>query len=76
MVTRLMSNVTALMRLRGTTNVEDEINEMAEEGKTSLATGRFSIAQLLKAKDLRLALIIAIVLQVAQQLSGINAVST
>ena len=55
-------------------HVEHEIEEMHAEAKESAAAGSFTLSQLFSSPDLRLPLIIAILLQVAQQWSGINAV--
>lgn len=50
------------------------MEEMRTEGKQAMAQPAFSAKLLLTSPELRMPLIIAILLQVAQQWSGINAV--
>ena len=64
----------ALNRLRKNQNVEDEIEEMKAEKLAQQAGTQTTMFTLLRLPTLRMPLIIAIVMQVSQQLSGINAV--
>lgn len=64
----------ALQKLRGYHDVEDEIEEMRVEARKASSVKTFTLKQLLTTPDLKLPIIIAIVCQVAQQWSGINAV--
>ncbi|KAK0061229.1 solute carrier family 2 facilitated glucose transporter member 1 [Biomphalaria pfeifferi] len=66
--------VEALKKFRGTDNVSDEIEEMRLEASKSVSVKNFSIKELLVAPELRMPVIIACVLQISQQWSGINAV--
>lgn len=65
----------ALRKLRGYFDVEDEIDEMKVEARKSQSVESFTLKQLLTTVDLRWPVIIACVLQISQQWSGINAVS-
>ena len=75
--------VSALQWLRGCEDVTADMEEMETEctdqaddspdGDSAAET--YTMKMLLTAKDLRLPLLIAVMLQVSQQLSGINAVS-
>jgi SP family facilitated glucose transporter-like MFS transporter 1 len=67
--------ISALRKLRGYYDVEDEIDEMKVEARKSQSVQSFTLKQLLTTVDLRWPIIIACVLQVSQQWSGINAVS-
>ncbi|ESO91108.1 hypothetical protein LOTGIDRAFT_228693 [Lottia gigantea] len=64
----------ALQKLRGYDDVNDEIEEMTIESKKNLQTTNFSMHQLLTTPELRFPTVIACLLQVTQQWSGINAV--
>ncbi|XP_074655547.1 solute carrier family 2, facilitated glucose transporter member 1-like [Tubulanus polymorphus] len=64
----------ALRRLRNSTDINNEIEEMKQEAKEAQASGTFTCCQIFQQRDLRMPLLIAVVLQVAQQWSGINAV--
>ncbi|CAL1535382.1 unnamed protein product [Lymnaea stagnalis] len=64
----------ALIKFRGTDNVSDEIEEMKMEAKKSHGVKNYSLKELLTAPELRMPVIIACVLQISQQWSGINAV--
>ncbi|XP_007550137.1 solute carrier family 2, facilitated glucose transporter member 3 [Poecilia formosa] len=64
----------ALERLRGTNDVNDDIKEMKEEGMKMAMEKKVSIPELFRSPKYRQPIIIAIVLQLSQQLSGINAV--
>lgn len=61
--------------MRGYFDVEDEIDEMKVEARKSQSVESFTLKQLLTTVDLRWPVIIACVLQISQQWSGINAVS-
>lgn len=65
----------ALKRLRGYDDVEDEMDEMRQEARKAESVETFTMKKLLTSPELKLPLIIAVVMQVAQQWSGINAVS-
>lgn len=66
----------ALVHLRGTEDVEDDIQEMKEEGMKMSLEKKVTIPELFLSPLYRQPIIIAIVLQLSQQLSGINAVSS
>jgi hypothetical protein len=63
------------VRLRGTEDVTDDLQEMKEEGMKMALEKKVTIPELFRSPVYRQPLIIAIVLQLSQQLSGINAVS-
>uniref|UniRef100_A0A8C2C3V7 Solute carrier family 2 member 3b n=1 Tax=Cyprinus carpio TaxID=7962 RepID=A0A8C2C3V7_CYPCA len=63
-----------LIRLRGYSDVEDDIREMKEEAMKMSMEKKVSIPELFRNSAYRQPIIIAIVLQLSQQLSGINAV--
>ena len=64
-----------LQRLRGWQDVETELDEMRLEDQSEQAEGRLSVLSLLSQRSLRWQLISIIVLNMGQQLSGVNAVS-
>ncbi|KAM4652856.1 solute carrier family 2, facilitated glucose transporter member 5-like [Discoglossus pictus] len=64
----------ALQRLRACDNVDDEIKEMYQEDQSEKAEGRLSVRNLCSFRPLRWQLISIIVMNMGQQLSGINAV--
>lgn len=64
-----------LVRLRGCEDVTDDIQEMKEEGMQMAMEKKVTILELFRSPNYRQPIIIAIVLQLSQQLSGINAVS-
>ncbi|XP_078108834.1 solute carrier family 2, facilitated glucose transporter member 1 [Sander vitreus] len=64
----------ALVRLRGCEDVSDDIQEMKEEGMKMAMEKKVTIPELFRSPNYRQPIIIAIVLQLSQQLSGINAV--
>lgn len=66
--------VQALNKLRGTTDVMMDIEEMRIEQEHQLREQRLSVSRLLQIQALRIPLLISVVLQLGQQLSGINAV--
>lgn len=64
-----------LQRLRNQTDVDDEIEELYREGKESGdSSSAVSFKELLTAKEFRWPLITVVVLQLTQQLCGINAI--
>lgn len=65
----------ALVRLRGSEDVSDDIQEMKEEGMKMALEKKVTIPELFRSRNYRQPIVIAIVLQLSQQLSGINAVS-
>lgn len=66
---------TALRRLRNSNQVEEDIEEMRAEERAQQSESSISIMELICSPTLRAPLIIGIVMQLSQQLSGINAVS-
>jgi hypothetical protein len=64
-----------LERLRNTSNVQYELDEMNNEAKESKSDESVSIVELFTLKELRWPLITSLVIQMSQQLCGINAVS-
>lgn len=67
--------VSALRRLRASNQVEEDIEEMRAEERAQQAEATISMLQLICSPTLRSPLIIGVVMQLSQQLSGINAVS-
>lgn len=63
------------MRLRGYEDVSKEMQEMKEEGIKMNMEKRMTIPELFRTAVYRQPLLIAIMIQLSQQLSGINAVS-
>ncbi|XP_026759579.2 glucose transporter type 1-like [Galleria mellonella] len=64
----------ALTKIRGTNQINDEINDMHVEDQAAKEEDKFSIADLFKISSLRTPLLIGIVMHLSQQLGGINAV--
>ncbi|KAL0985137.1 hypothetical protein UPYG_G00153330 [Umbra pygmaea] len=64
----------ALVRLRGCEDVSDDIQEMKEEGMKMAMEKKVTIPELFRSSTYRQPIMIAIVLQLSQQFSGINAV--
>lgn len=64
----------SLIWLRGTEDVGEEMEEMRKEGVEQRNSVKFSVSDLYRNAELRWPLIISLVMQLAQQLSGINAV--
>ncbi|XP_068096798.1 solute carrier family 2, facilitated glucose transporter member 5 isoform X2 [Hyperolius riggenbachi] len=64
----------SLQRLRGWDDVDNEIKEIYQEDQSEKAEGRLSVKNLCSFRPLRWQLICIIVLNMGQQLSGINAV--
>ncbi|CBY11677.1 unnamed protein product [Oikopleura dioica] len=63
-----------LKKVRGTDDVEDELDEMKAEHEKSLSEENMSIGALFTSKDVRWQLISIAAMMIAQQMSGINAV--
>lgn len=64
----------ALRRLRASNQVEEDIEEMRAEERAQQAESSTTMMELLCSPTLRVPLMISVVLQLSQQLSGINAV--
>ena len=64
----------ALKKLRGTNDIEEELQEIRAEGNHSENSESMSVLQLLTNKKLRLALFITVCMHLSQQLSGIVAI--
>ncbi|NXU89749.1 GTR3 protein, partial [Xiphorhynchus elegans] len=64
-----------LQKLRGTQDVSQDIQEMKEESAKMSQEKKATVPELFRSPSYRQAIIIAIMLQLSQQLSGINAVS-
>ncbi|EEB19241.1 glucose transporter, putative [Pediculus humanus corporis] len=64
----------ALRRLRASNQVEEDIEEMRAEQRAQQAEATISMTELICSPTLRAPLIIGVVMQLSQQLSGINAV--
>ncbi|XP_034030470.1 solute carrier family 2, facilitated glucose transporter member 3 [Thalassophryne amazonica] len=64
----------ALVRLRGHEDVNADIQEMREEKMKMAMEKKVTIPELFRSRNYRQPIIIAIILQLSQQLSGINAV--
>uniref|UniRef100_A0A4W3H3B4 Solute carrier family 2 member 1 n=1 Tax=Callorhinchus milii TaxID=7868 RepID=A0A4W3H3B4_CALMI len=64
-----------LKKLRGTTDVSSDLQEMKEESRQMMREKKVTIPELFRSPLYRQPLLIAVVLQLSQQLSGINAVS-
>ncbi|KAF3860329.1 hypothetical protein F7725_000584, partial [Dissostichus mawsoni] len=63
----------ALQRLRGREDVDAELSEMRLEDQSEKAEGRLSVLSLLSQRSLRWQLISIVVMNMGQQLSGVNA---
>ncbi|XP_053546167.1 solute carrier family 2, facilitated glucose transporter member 1 [Bombina bombina] len=63
-----------LKKLRGTTDVSADMQEMKEESRQMMREKKVTILELFRSPLYRQPIFIAIVLQLSQQLSGINAV--
>ncbi|GJQ85128.1 Glut1 [Trypoxylus dichotomus] len=64
----------ALRRLRASNQVEEDIEEMRAEQRAQTAEASISMMELICSPTLRMPLVIGIVMQLSQQLSGVNAV--
>ena len=65
----------ALVRLRGTEDVSKDMQEMKEESSKMAMEKKVTILELFRTAAYRQPLLIAVMLHLSQQLSGINAVS-
>ncbi|KAK5621756.1 Solute carrier 2, facilitated glucose transporter member 1 [Crenichthys baileyi] len=65
---------TVLKKLRGMTDVSADMQEMKEESRQMMREKKVTILELFRSPLYRQPLIIAVTLQLSQQLSGINAV--
>ncbi|XP_037534624.1 solute carrier family 2, facilitated glucose transporter member 1 [Nematolebias whitei] len=65
---------TILKKLRGTTDVSADMQEMKEESRQMMREKKVTILELFRSPLYRQPLLIAVMLQLSQQLSGINAV--
>ncbi|XP_045107188.1 glucose transporter type 1-like isoform X7 [Portunus trituberculatus] len=63
----------ALRRLRASSHVEEDIEEMRAEEAASQTEAHMTMLQLVRNSNLRMPLTIGVVMQLSQQLSGINA---
>ncbi|XP_055078775.1 solute carrier family 2, facilitated glucose transporter member 1a isoform X2 [Periophthalmus magnuspinnatus] len=63
-----------LQRLRGWEDVDEELSEMRVEDQSERAEGRLSVLALLSKRSLRWQLISIVVMNMGQQLSGVNAI--
>uniref|UniRef100_A0A3Q0RF25 Solute carrier family 2 member 1a n=1 Tax=Amphilophus citrinellus TaxID=61819 RepID=A0A3Q0RF25_AMPCI len=63
-----------LIKLRGTDEVSEEMEEMKEESQQMMKEKKVTIPELFRAPMYRQPIFVAIMLQLSQQLSGINAV--
>nr|XP_061826172.1 solute carrier family 2, facilitated glucose transporter member 1-like [Nerophis lumbriciformis] len=63
-----------LVKLRGSDDVSEDMMEMKEESQLMMTETKVTIAQLLRSPVYRQPIIVAVMLQLSQQLSGINAV--
>ena len=66
----------ALEWLRGTHDVQGELDLIKSEAEAQSSAGKVTLLQMLSNTTLRTPLIIAVVVMLAQQLSGINAVGS
>lgn len=66
----------ALTWLRNTNNVQDEMAEMRNEAEAAKLVPSVSVREIIWNPTLRIPLVISLMMMLAQQLSGINAVST
>ncbi|XP_077364111.1 solute carrier family 2, facilitated glucose transporter member 3-like isoform X2 [Festucalex cinctus] len=64
----------ALVRLRGSSDVTSDLQEMKEESSKMALEKKVTIPELFRCPAYRQPLLIAVMLQLSQQLSGINAV--
>lgn len=67
--------ITVLVLLRGNDDIENDVQEMKEEANKLVMEKTVSILELFRNPVYRQPIIIAIVMNLSQQLSGINAVS-
>ncbi|KAM8868742.1 solute carrier family 2, facilitated glucose transporter member 1 [Synchiropus picturatus] len=65
---------TVLKKLRGTSDVSMDMQEMKEESRQMMREKKVTIPELFRSPLYRQPLLVAVILQLSQQLSGINAV--
>ncbi|XP_060925796.1 solute carrier family 2, facilitated glucose transporter member 1 [Limanda limanda] len=65
---------TVLKKLRGTTDVSADMQEMKEESRQMMREKKVNIKELFMSPHYRQPLLVAVILQLSQQLSGINAI--
>ena len=70
-----LSSSAVLQRLWGTEDVAQDIQEMKDESMRMSQEKQVTVLELFRAPNYRQPIIISIMLQLSQQLSGINAVS-
>ncbi|XP_077474071.1 solute carrier family 2, facilitated glucose transporter member 1-like [Stigmatopora argus] len=63
-----------LVKLRGSADVSEDMMEMKEESRKMMVEKKVTIAELVRSPIYRQPLLVAVMLQLSQQLSGINAV--
>ncbi|XP_060913904.1 solute carrier family 2, facilitated glucose transporter member 1-like [Labrus mixtus] len=63
-----------LVKLRGTDEVSEDMHEMKEESQQMMREKKVTILELFRSPSYRQPIFVAIMLQLSQQLSGINAV--
>ncbi|KAM7006135.1 solute carrier family 2, facilitated glucose transporter member 1 [Tautogolabrus adspersus] len=63
-----------MKKLRGTTDVSSDMQEMKEESRQMMREKKVTILELFRSPMYRQPLMVAVILQLSQQLSGINAV--
>uniref|UniRef100_A0A3Q3GDS7 Solute carrier family 2 member 1 n=1 Tax=Labrus bergylta TaxID=56723 RepID=A0A3Q3GDS7_9LABR len=63
-----------MKKLRGTTDVSADMQEMKEESRQMMREKKVTILELFRSPMYRQPLMVAVILQLSQQLSGINAV--
>jgi len=71
---KLAEGEKSLKKLRGTNDIEEELQEIMAEGNASENSESMSVLQLLKNEKFRLALFVTICMHLTQQLSGIGAI--
>ncbi|XP_042906420.2 glucose transporter type 1 isoform X2 [Parasteatoda tepidariorum] len=64
----------SLERLRCTVQVDDDLEEMRAEERAQEQEAQMTVCQVIRNKNLQLPLLIGVVMQLSQQLTGINAV--
>ncbi|KAL2103613.1 hypothetical protein ACEWY4_000481 [Coilia grayii] len=64
----------ALQQVRGWDDVDEELHEMRVEDQSEKAEGRLSVLKLLSLRSLRWQLISIVIMNMGQQLSGVNAI--
>ena len=65
----------ALEKFRNSVNVQYELDQISQEQKENVSDSSISLGKLFTLKELRWPLITSLVIQMSQQLCGINAVS-